>query len=202
MLKPSAITRVRKVRLGRERNWRQSHNKTLKTWLIQYAGWKFSLGKIGIFRTANNYRAAVVFCVLWRHYEPLCCPVQLETFASSTCEETEPKLMQVKCTSLYYFFGHLCQSFRTLIFFLRSTNLLLSWRVDRTTSSSVDTAEISRAGSTNGKRQRILGRKSVQDQELEFESTYSSTLINIRIYWNCKLTRIFAKFYFFCIFRL
>ena len=38
-------------------------------------------------------------------------PVQLETFASSTCVETEPELMQVKCSvSIPFFFYHLSHS--------------------------------------------------------------------------------------------
>ena len=156
-------------------------------------------------------------------------PVQLETFASSTCVETKPELMQVKCTSLDFFFYHLSQSFRTLTF--SSGRPTSYWRVDRSTSSSVDTAGISRAGSTNGKRKPILEGKglrnfpcscifnflllqanqllsdealsqsrdhdlSVQDQELEFESTYSSTPINVRITWNCKLTRFLQSLIF------
>ena len=44
-------------------------------------------------------------------------PEQLETCASSTCVESAPELMQVKCPSLYFFFYHLSQSFCTLNFF-------------------------------------------------------------------------------------
>ena len=52
-------TRIRKVRVWKkdwvEKDWVENGTdvivttKTLKTWLIQYAEWKFSLRKIGVF---------------------------------------------------------------------------------------------------------------------------------------------------------
>ena len=53
-LKPSAITRIRNVRVWKK-DWVENGTdvivttKTLKTWLIQYAEWKFSLRKMGVF---------------------------------------------------------------------------------------------------------------------------------------------------------
>ena len=85
--------------------------------------------------------------------------VQLETLVSDTGVgvEAEPELMQVKCTSLHFF-----------VFFFALVTLYpyfssggpSSYRcVTGTTSSTVDTAGTTRAGSANGKRKHTIRRK-------------------------------------------